>query len=153
MHHPVPDFVLRNTKDSLPDVPACPTLLQVLRKDLGLIGIKAACTDGDGSASNLARGEPQHGQSKCSALNACIHPIRKIGVRPQFSDAWSACFVAFDRIGIRPRIRCRLPAIGGWLTAGPSLARGLRGLFEATIGPMRRPPFFQIDPLPESPFK
>ena len=153
MHHPVPDFVLRNTKNSLRDVPACPTLLQTLRNDLGLIGIKAACTDGDCGASNLAPGEPQHGQAKCSALNACIHPIRKIGVRPQFRDAWSACFVGFDRIVFRPRISCRLLSISGWLMAGPSLARGLRGLFGATIGPMRRPPFFQIDLLPESPFK
>ncbi|MCX7279609.1 MAG: xanthine dehydrogenase small subunit, partial [Burkholderiales bacterium] len=69
--HPL-RFIRRGQTVTLNNVPPDRTLLQVLREDLGAIGTKEGCGEGDCGACTVVLAEPENGNLRFRAINSCI---------------------------------------------------------------------------------
>lgn len=70
-HRPL-RFIRRGQPAALHDVPPDRTLLEVLREDLGCMGTKEGCGEGDCGACTVVLGEERDGKLHYSAVNSCI---------------------------------------------------------------------------------
>jgi xanthine dehydrogenase small subunit len=65
-------FIKRGTLVSLPNVAPTRTLLEVLREDLGAVGTKEGCGEGDCGACVVVTGAAVNGKLEFRAINSCI---------------------------------------------------------------------------------
>ena len=71
-------FIRRGEVVSLRNVPPERTLLELLREDLGQVGTKEGCGEGDCGACTVVLGEAENGQLRYRAINSCIRLAHSI---------------------------------------------------------------------------
>ena len=71
-------FIRRGEVVSLRNVPPERTLLELLREDLGKVGTKEGCGEGDCGACTVVLGEAENGQLRYRAINSCIRLAHSI---------------------------------------------------------------------------
>ena len=71
-------FIKQGEVRSLGNVPPDRTLLELLREDLGLVGTKEGCGEGDCGACTVVLGELENGAIRYRAINSCIRLAHSI---------------------------------------------------------------------------